>query len=419
MPRNCKVLLSVYACNPTKGSEPGIGWNWVVEISKLGYSVYVLTRTKHRNDIKDYIKNRPELNSINFIYHDLSINVLKLKGFIGVYLYYEIWQLTAYQKVKAIHEKEQFSFVHHITFGSFRQPSFLHKLNIPFYFGSVGGGEYAPKKLLNQLPLKYRIKEKIRSFSNVISLSRNSLKNCLSSSDIIFCKTEETLNILPIEYRSKAVLQHDIGQNVDFSISNKIKQLSKKKHINILYAGRLIYWKGAHLAIESFYHFNKAFPDSTLTLIGDGSFRKELIRLVISLDIASKVTFKGNVNHSLVSEFFKASDIFLFPTLHDSSGTVILESLNFGIPTVCLNTGGPLFLLTAECPTIVECQNLSQAEVINNLKNILIRLASDSEFYQKSSQWSFNRIKELTWSKSVTNAYKLIEDSLLKSNLET
>ena len=29
-----KVLISAYACEPSKGSEPAIGWDWVTEIAK-------------------------------------------------------------------------------------------------------------------------------------------------------------------------------------------------------------------------------------------------------------------------------------------------------------------------------------------------------------------------------------------------
>ncbi len=39
--RKLKILLSAFACNPNKGSEEGIGWNWLKELSKER-EVYVL-----------------------------------------------------------------------------------------------------------------------------------------------------------------------------------------------------------------------------------------------------------------------------------------------------------------------------------------------------------------------------------------
>lgn len=29
-----KILLSAYACEPNKGSEPGVGWSWATEYAK-------------------------------------------------------------------------------------------------------------------------------------------------------------------------------------------------------------------------------------------------------------------------------------------------------------------------------------------------------------------------------------------------
>ncbi len=44
MSKHYKILLSAYACEPNKGSEAGIGWNWVLEIAKRGHNVTVITR---------------------------------------------------------------------------------------------------------------------------------------------------------------------------------------------------------------------------------------------------------------------------------------------------------------------------------------------------------------------------------------
>ena len=52
MQRNFKILLSAYACEPGKGSEPGVGWNWAREIANRGYEVFVLTRENNKKKIQ-------------------------------------------------------------------------------------------------------------------------------------------------------------------------------------------------------------------------------------------------------------------------------------------------------------------------------------------------------------------------------
>src|ERR1700686_5022098 len=47
-----RILLSAYACEPGKGSEPGVGWHWAVEMARLGHRVTVLTRQNNRAGIE-------------------------------------------------------------------------------------------------------------------------------------------------------------------------------------------------------------------------------------------------------------------------------------------------------------------------------------------------------------------------------
>ena len=44
-----KILLSAYACEPYKGSEPDVGFQWALTLSKLGHEVHVLTKKSNQN----------------------------------------------------------------------------------------------------------------------------------------------------------------------------------------------------------------------------------------------------------------------------------------------------------------------------------------------------------------------------------
>ena len=39
-----KILLSAYACEPNKGSEPNVGWNWALGLKKIGHEITVIKR---------------------------------------------------------------------------------------------------------------------------------------------------------------------------------------------------------------------------------------------------------------------------------------------------------------------------------------------------------------------------------------
>jgi hypothetical protein len=63
------VLLSAYACEPGKGSEPGIGWNLARHLAEH-HEVWVLTRTNNRPAIEAELARNP-VPGLHFVYHDL------------------------------------------------------------------------------------------------------------------------------------------------------------------------------------------------------------------------------------------------------------------------------------------------------------------------------------------------------------
>ena len=65
-----KIFVSAYACEPGLGSEIGVGWHWVLEMSKY-FDLWVLTRESNRQSIEPWIAKHPEYNHIHFLYFDL------------------------------------------------------------------------------------------------------------------------------------------------------------------------------------------------------------------------------------------------------------------------------------------------------------------------------------------------------------
>src|SRR5947209_9972139 len=119
-----KLLVSAYACEPGKGSEPAVGWNWVQALVRRGYKLHVITRSNNRQAIEGDPASR--VPALTFHYFDLPRWALAWKrrpG--GLFLYYLLWQIGAFRLAKRLHPVERFDRVHHVTFASYRQPSFM------------------------------------------------------------------------------------------------------------------------------------------------------------------------------------------------------------------------------------------------------------------------------------------------------
>ena len=73
-----RILLSAYACEPGKGSEPAVGWMWAMELAAAGHEVWVITRAANRAAIESELQQR-ERTGLHFEYYDLTPWVLRWK----------------------------------------------------------------------------------------------------------------------------------------------------------------------------------------------------------------------------------------------------------------------------------------------------------------------------------------------------
>ena len=48
-----KLLISIYACAPNRGSEHSVGWNWTTEAHRLDHEVWALVSPAHRDATAD------------------------------------------------------------------------------------------------------------------------------------------------------------------------------------------------------------------------------------------------------------------------------------------------------------------------------------------------------------------------------
>lgn len=92
-------------------------------------------------------------------------------------------------------------------------------------------------------------------------------------------------------------------------------------------------------ALRAFAVVQRAFPEASLTLLGDGRQRSELEQLAGRLQL-NHVRFLGRVPHDKMPEFYDQADIYLnSPDLDNMPGS-ILEAFAAGTPVVSTNAGG-------------------------------------------------------------------------------
>lgn len=407
-----RILLSAYACEPGKGSEPGVGWNWALALARRGHQVWVLTRRNNQKTIEqEFQQIEPSLRErLSFIYYDLP-NWAKWwkKGGRGVHLYYALWQRGILKVAQTQHALHRFDIVHHLTFGVWRQASPLYKLGAPFIFGPVGGGETAPWSLVRGLPsFNARINEYLRFMINGLSLLNPSLRRCLRQSTWIVSKTPETADWIA-KMGTTSLVALEIGINPEKIMAGRIAFGAQS--LRCLYAGRLIGWKGVHLALSGLASAVEQGADVTLTIVGEGDLSEELQKATQQLSIERRVRFVGWLSQVELFTQYQKHDLLLFPSLHDSSGNVILESFANGLPALCLKLGGPGVMVDETCGRAVDVRGLSEAAVVSRLADDLIEMAQSPDLMEHLRKGAQTRAETSSWDSVVGRVYGPVENA--------
>lgn len=106
----------------------------------------------------------------------------------------------------------------------------------------------------------------------------------------------------------------------------------RAKKYKVVTIGRLEYQKGHIHLIRAFSEVVSKYPEAMLYIIGEGSLRSELKRLVYKLGLDANVIFCGFSADPNV--LLKDADIFVLSSVFEGFGNVLIEAMQLGVPVV-------------------------------------------------------------------------------------
>lgn len=404
-----RILISAYACEPNKGSEPGVGWNWSMRLSEY-YDVYVITRENNRQVIEQYLTKNPNEN-INFFYHDCSKWMRKIKKLPGcIFLYYKQWQREILPIAETIIRKEHIELVHHVTFNEFRTPGKLYKLNVPYVWGPVGGGQFY-NRIFRGAYFSTRdiVLEKIRNFVNRCYLTFSlDIKNAIRYAATVLIADQSTESILP----KVRIYQRMLETAVDTENIQPKKEYLVSKNIKLLWVGGIWPRKGLKILIDALGESD--FRDFTLDIIGDGRYRRNCEKLVKRYHMQRQVIFRGKLSFEETNATYSTADVFVFSSMRDTSGNVVLEAMAHGLPVITLKHHGVGEIVTKSSGIPIEVTNLDEikAGILEAVKTYY----TDRKLIRTHGIEARHRIEEsYSWDRNVQQMAEIYE-KILKEN---
>lgn len=387
-----KIFVSAYACEPGLGSEIGVGWHWVLEMSRY-FELWVLTRESNRPTIEPWIAAHPEYSGIHFLYFDLPrwARFWK-KGLRGVRTYYNIWQYCTNRIVKRTMRENNIKIFHHLTYGNVLWKVSSYGQKQFFIWGPIGGLETIPAEYSRHYTGKARIIEWVRRMAIKMLPLNFGFKQRCKNADLMLCKTEITRNLIPAKYRDKTVLFTDVA--VEQITQTAQEHCDKKDYIGYLTVGRLDAWRGFDLAIESFARVARNNPKLHLTMVGKGTDKARLQTLAKSLCIEEQVIFTGKVDMSEYYRLLAAADVVINPSLKEGAVTVSFDTMAMGKPLICLDTTGYTRYFSNEYAVVIP--RTTRNEVIDKLSCAIERM-SDADERKNIGEKAKNAGAQFTW----------------------
>ncbi len=374
-----RLLLSAYSCCPNHGSEPGVGWNTVEQAAAdLSNEVHVLVAAGWEERIR---RNFDPARHPNVRFHFVGVpgldeSMQEGRGTAAMALiYYYLWQWTSFRAAVRLHEELCFDMAHHVTFVKYNTPSLLPLLGIPFLWGPVGGAEHAPAVFYREFGWRVRAVEAVRRLLQVVAPLSPLLRWTARNASLSIGVTQETVSAL------KQLGAREVMQMPAVALSDaEVQQLSERsatlhEPLRLLYVGRLIAWKGVHLALRALA--TSSANEMRLDVIGEGPLRAWLEEQARALGLADRVTFHGDCARLMVLEACRNADGFLYPSLHDSGGNAVIEAMAAGLPVIHLAFGGPDFLVPAEAGWKVSA--LNPQEAVQGLREAIDHFSSCKE----------------------------------------
>lgn len=144
------------------------------------------------------------------------------------------------------------------------------------------------------------------------------------------------------------------GTEADIEAFRQHKQLPERF---LLYLGTLEPRKNLELLIKAFADWKRSEPakgeDVKLVVAGGkGWFYEEIFTAVKELAIENDVLFPGYIPEKELPDWYRAAEIFVYPSQFEGFGLPVLEAMACGVPVICSQTGSLVELVNDAAITV-------------------------------------------------------------------
>lgn len=358
------ILVNAYACSPGMGSEPGMAWNWCVNLARY-CELHIITEGEFSGRIEKALVPPPapngrgngmsvngygltetQIRNMHFYWNPIGggdagrcARIRRMcwnQGDWRFYRYYKEWQWKTYLMAKDICVRKHIDVIHQLNMIGFREPGYLWKIkDIPLVWGPVDAKEKFPVEYLEGASWKQKLFMRLKNAITVWQLSHDKrVRRMAELSSLIISASSNSQSSFKKYFQVESPLINETGCYLnESSTSDK----SSKETFDVLWVGKMDFRKQFELAIRAFamaYH-----PDLRLHVVGSGDV-SSYQKIAENLGIMDLCVWHGAVSHKEVQQIMRQSDLFLFTSVAEGTPHVVLEAIGNNLPVLCFDTCG-------------------------------------------------------------------------------
>ena len=184
-----------------------------------------------------------------------------------------------------------------------------------------------------------------------------------------------------------------------------IQEITGNRKSNILFASRLFWDKKISKLIYIYKRLQKTNISHNFIIVGSGAAEEQMKEQM------PDAIFLGKLSHTALAKVYASSDIFVFPSVSETYGNVVVEAMASGIPCIIADGGGSADLVR-HGHTGYKCLPNSAEDYIIYIRMLL----ADPTLYKFIRDTGLTYTQNLDWNNLIRRYFDDITELSIQSS---
>jgi glycosyltransferase involved in cell wall biosynthesis len=311
------------------------------------------------------------------------------------YAAYHTWQRKALAVAAHLHAGNPFDIAHQLTFMTYREPGYLWRLPVSFFWGPIGGAADVPLSFARILGTQGTVAFACRRVANAIQ-RRASYRARLAArrAELVWVSTDAERRLVE-GWGGRAEFERETGTT---SVGGKRRTRADGAALQIAWSGLHMPRKALPIMLEAIARLRTGL-DVKLHVLGAGPETEAYRKIAVKLGIAERIVWHGRLPHQEALDEMSKAHIVAHSSLLEGTPAVLLEALSLGLPVICHDICGMSIAITEKCGIKVPFRDPETS--VSGFARAIERIANDPQLYQRLALGAEERARELTWDRKV------------------